>query len=83
MLESSEMSLFFVDALADPAREFLVTHFSSRITLEQIVVTMTRHHNSETRNLQLQSEMDSMDLSAFMTKHQVTDYSAGITKIVK
>ena len=26
--------------------------------------------------------MDSLDLSAFMTKHQVTDYSDGITKIV-
>ena len=52
------------------------------MTFDQILAIMTRHCNSETRKLQIQSEVDSLDLSAFMTKHQVSDYSDGITKIV-
>ena len=47
-----------------------------------IIAIMRRHYNSETRKLQLQSEVDSLDLSSFMRKHQITDQSMGLAKLV-
>ena len=41
---------------------------------------MKNPNNSETRKLQLHSETDSVDLSAFMTKHQAIDLIDRITK---
>ena len=49
---------------------------------EQIVAIMRRHYNSETRKLQLQSEMDSLDLASFMRKKQISDSSQGLMMIV-
>ena len=82
MLEPLQMSLFFVTALDHPRCQFLPMHYSSRMTFEQILVIMTLHYYSKTRKLQLQSEMNSLNLSAFMTQNKVTDYSGGITEIM-
>ena len=71
MLEPSQLSLFFVYALADPAGQFFWAACSSRMTFDQIGASMKRHYNSESRKLQLQSEMDSLDLSACITRHEV------------
>ena len=62
-LEPSQMSLFFVNALADPARQFFLTHCSPHMNFEQIAALMREQYNSETTKLQLQSEMDSLDIS--------------------
>ena len=76
------MSLFFVNALGDPARQFFLTHCSPRMPFDQIATHMRRHYNSDTRKLQLQSEMDSLDLGAFIRKHNLTENSVRLTKIV-
>ena len=76
------MSLFFVTALADPARQFFLTNCSTHMEIYEITKIMSRHYNSETRKLQLQSEIDSRDLPSFMRKHQITDNSLGLTKLV-
>ena len=81
-LNPSQMSLFFVNALADPARQFFLTHCSPSMPFEQIAAQMRRHYNSETRKLQLQSEMDSLDITAFMQKHHITDQAEGLTRLV-
>lgn len=81
-LDPSQMSLFFVNALADPARQFFLTHCSSRMTFGQIVSTMQRSYNSETRKLQLQPEMDSMELSSFMHKHKLSNFAEGLAKLL-
>ena len=76
------MSLFFVNALADPARQFFLTHCSSRMPFDQITSQKRRYFNSESRKLRLQSDMDSLNLSSFMNKHNVSDYSQGLAKRV-
>ena len=81
-LDPSQISLFFVNALADPARQFFLTQCSTSMPYDQIAAQMRRHYNSETRKLQNQSEMDSLNLTAFMNKHQITDLGEGLTKIV-
>lgn len=81
-LYAQQMSLFSVEASADPARPFFLTNCSSRIPFNQILPQMRRHYNSETRKIQLQFEMDGLDWTAFMSKHQQTDYREGLTKIV-
>ena len=74
------MSLFFINALAGPAR--LLTHCSSNIEYNQIISIMRRHYNSETRKLQLQSEMYSLELAAFMRKNQITDHTRCLEKLI-
>ena len=76
------MSLFFVNALEDPARQLFLTNCSSNMPFEQIVSIMKRHYSSETRKLQIQSEMESLDLEFFMNKNQITDNSIGLSKLV-
>lgn len=81
-LSAPQMSLFFVNTLADPARQFFLTHCSPHMPFEQIATQMRRHYNSESKKLQLQSEMDSLDLTTFMHKHQLVDFGTGLTKLV-
>ena len=81
-LDPSQMSLFFVNALADPARQFFLNNCSTSMPFEDIASHMQRHYNSETRKLQNQSEMDSLELTSFMHKHGVTDLGDGLTKLV-
>ena len=76
------MSLFFVNALADPAREFFLTNCSMSMPFEQIATHMRRHYNSETKKLQLQSEMDGLDIMTFMQKYHITDTAEGLTRLV-
>ena len=75
------MSLFFISALADPAREFFLSNCSPSMPFNEIVSKMHRHYNSETRKLQLQSEMDSLDIGEFMKKRSMTDVSEGLIEI--
>ena len=49
--------------------------------IDEITKVMSRNYNFETRKLQLQSEMDTLDLPYFMPKHQTTDNSVGLTKL--
>ena len=81
-LDQAQMSLFFVNALADPARQYFLTHCSSHMPFEQRVSIMRRHYSSDTRKLQIQSEMDSLDLPSFMSKHNIVDNSHGLSKLV-
>ena len=81
-LDHIQMSLFFVNALGDPARLFLLTNCSSNMPFEQIVSIMKRHYSSEARKLQIQSEMHSLDLVFFMNNNQITDNSLGLSKLV-
>ncbi len=45
-----------------------------------IAALMWHDYNSETRNLQLQSEMDALELAYFMHKHQYIDPALGLSK---
>jgi len=76
------MSLFFINALAYPARRFFLTHCSSHMEYSQIVGIMKRHYNSDTRKLQIQSEMDSLELGSFMRKRQYTDHAQALAKMI-
>lgn len=76
------MSLFFDNALAGLARQNFLTYCSRTMPFHQIFQNMERHYNSDTRKLQLQSEVDSLDLQKFMNKHQIVDTSTGLTKLV-
>ena len=80
-LDSSQMSLFFINALAYPAREFFLSNCSPSLPFNEIVSRMHRHYNSETRKLQLESEMDSLDLGEFLKKRSMADVSEGLIKI--
>ena len=82
-LDGRQMSLFFVNSLADPAREHFLTHCYPRMNYEQIAAALCRHYNSKTRKLQLQSEMDSLDLFAFMRKSHYVDFNTGLRKLVR
>ena len=48
----------------------------------QIVATMRRHYNSETRKLHFQSEMDGIELASFMHKNHITDHATGLSKLI-
>ena len=72
-----QMSLFFVNALADPARDFFFFHCSLSTLFDEIVALMRCHYNSETRKLQLQSEIDSLDLGVSMQKNEIRSFSDG------
>ena len=82
ILDHQQMSLFFVNALADTARQFFPTHYSPSMPFDQIVSQMRRNYNLDTRQLQLHSEMDSLSLSAFMRKQQLTDFSTVLVRLV-
>ena len=45
-LDQQQMSLFFINALADPARQIFLTHCSSRMDHSQIIIIRCRHYNS-------------------------------------
>ncbi len=49
---------------------------------EHIASLMRRHYNSETRKLQLQSEMDSTEQAKFMRKHKIDNFADELTKLV-
>lgn len=61
-LGPAQMSLFFINALSDPARQFFISNCSSDMPFEPIATIMRRQYNSDTRKLQIHSEMDSLDL---------------------
>ena len=75
------MSLPFINALADHAREFFLSNYSPSVLSNEIVSITGRHFNSETRKLQLQYEMGSLDLDAFMVMRSITDLSVRLVKI--
>ena len=81
-LDESQMSLFFVNALAEPARQFFLANCNSRTPFREIVAQMCRHFNSENRQVQLQSEMDSLSLASFIQRHHISDIATGLTQIV-
>ena len=62
------MSLFFVNCLADPAREFFLSHCSPNMPFDQIVTKMKGNFNPESWKFALQSEMDGLNLNKFMQK---------------
>ena len=76
------MSRFFVNALADPPGQFFLTHCSPSMPLNQMVSQMRRHYNSDTSQLQLKSEIDSLSLPVFMRKQQLPDISTGLFRSV-
>lgn len=65
------MSLFFINVLQEPAIQYFLSNFSSRLEYTQIVDIMRPHYNSETRELQLQSEIEGLELNSFMRKHNM------------
>lgn len=81
-LDRHQLSPFFINALADPARQYFQQYCSSRMLFDQIASTMRRHYNSDTNKLQLQSEMGSIDLTSFMLKNNVQDISSGFSKLI-
>ena len=81
-LDERQMSLFFVNALGDPARQYFLTHCSLHMPFAQIAAHMRRHYNSDTRQFQLQSEMDSLDLMTLMRKQDISDDAKGLRKLV-
>ena len=81
-LDPTQMSLFFVSALSDPAQQFFLTHCSSRMPFDQIVTHIRRHFNSESRKLSLLSDMDSLNLVTFMKKYEISNHSLGLKKII-
>ena len=76
------MSLPFVNRLANPAREFFLSHCSPNMPLDQIIMRMKRHFNSESRKLASQYEMDGLNLTKFMEKNEISDQSRGLSKLV-
>ena len=81
-LNPMQKSLFFINALSDLARQFFLTNCSSEVPFNQIKSIMQRRYSSDTRKVQIQSEMDSLDLRAFMEKNQITDYAYGLSKLI-
>ena len=81
-LDKSKMSLFFVNDLVDPARQFFLTHCFSRMQFDEIIAHMRRRYESDTRQLQLQSEMDSLSLPSFMHKRRITEITSGLAMLV-
>ncbi len=75
------MSLLFVNALADPARQHFLTHCLPTMPFDQTVTIMWHHYNSDTWKLKLQSEVDSLELLSFLRKHHIADVSEGLTKL--
>ena len=65
-LDRHQLSLFFINDLADPAPQYFLRYCSSRMSFDQIAATMRKYYNSDTKKLQLQSEIDSIDLTSFM-----------------
>ena len=82
-LNPSRMSLFSVNALADPARQYSLTHCSSNMSSQEIVTIMRRQYSSETRKLQIQSEMDSLDLSVYMHNNDIKNARIGLSRIIE
>ena len=72
---------FFINTLADTAREFFLSNFSPSMPFNEIEARIYSHYNSETRKLQLVSEMDSLELATFMRKCSISDLSVGLVKI--
>jgi len=65
-LTNSEISLFFVNALADPARSFFLNHYNQNMQYSEITSHMRRHYNSKARKLAIQSEIDGREIESYM-----------------
>ena len=76
------MSLFFVTALADPAQQYFLTHCSSSMPFTEIVYIMRRQFSSESRELQIQSAVDSLDLTVYMQYNDIKNARIGLTRII-
>ena len=50
--------------------------------IHEIAKITSRHYNPETRKIQLQSEMDSLDIPPFVPKYQRAEYFLGLTKLI-
>ena len=56
-----QMSLFFVNASAVPARKFFLIHCSSRMPFDELVKRFCRQLSSVLRHIRIPSEMDGQD----------------------
>ena len=81
-LNLSQMSLFIVDSLADPARQYFLTHCSSNMPFQEIVNIMRWRYSSETRKLQIQFEMDSLDITVHIHDNDIKKARIGTTRII-
>ena len=77
------MSLFFVNALAEPAGQFFLTNYSPNMPFDRIASVMRFQYNFETRMVQIQSEIDIIYLESFMTKKNMPESPKGLTRLVE
>eukprot|EP00171_Calliarthron_tuberculosum_P022283 IDg22283t1 len=82
-LSSSQKADYFVNVLEGPARTFLLNNQDPDMTYEQVLDTMKKEYNSDSRQLQVQSTLEGLKLSSFMASHSLASESDGLTKLVR
>eukprot|EP00171_Calliarthron_tuberculosum_P020181 IDg20181t1 len=81
-LSAEQKANYFVNALKGPARTFFIAHHTPGFSFEDIIKMMMGEYNSNSRQLQVQSVLETLKLKTFMTEKEVSSLSVGLTKLV-
>ena len=73
---------YFMNVLEGPARTFLLNHYKPGVSYNQVCELMNREYDSESRQLQVHSTLDGLNLDVFMSAQSLTTHSEVLNKIV-
>ncbi len=72
-----------MNSLEGAARNFILSNFTPGMSFENAAAMMKREYDSDSCQLQVQSSLEWLKLSSFMSAHSVSTESEGLSKIVE
>ena len=81
-LSRAQLADYFVNVLEGPARTFFFNNARNDMSFDDMAEMMVKEYNSDARQLQVQGTLEILRLDKYMTEHEITDVSDGLTKIV-
>ena len=81
-LTPAQKAEYFMNVLEGPARTYLLNKYAQGMAYEHVVQLMRREYDSDSRQLQVQSTLECLNLDTFMSTRSLNTHSDGLTKLV-
>eukprot|EP00171_Calliarthron_tuberculosum_P004860 IDg4860t1 len=80
-LDASQKVSYFVNILQDSPRFFFYSFYVRRMDFKTVCEKMRKEYNSDSRQLQVQSNLETLRLAKFMEENEISSVSEGLTKV--
>ncbi len=81
-LYATQKTHCFVNVFKGAARNFVFDHFEANMSYLVLVAMMKAEYDSDSHQFQIYHELESLRLSSFMRRKEITDDSVGLPEVV-